>query len=79
MKRLFAVLVLVLFVLIPVFADDPETVEPETPVVSEEAPEAEVVEPEVPETTSRPTVALVLSGGGAKGIAHISIIEALER
>ncbi|MBR5668793.1 MAG: patatin-like phospholipase family protein, partial [Spirochaetales bacterium] len=79
MKRLFAVLVLVLFVLIPVFADDPETVEPETPVVSEEAPEAEAVEPEVPETTSRPTVALVLSGGGAKGIAHISIIEALER
>ena len=28
--------------------------------------------------TDRPTVALVLSGGGAKGISHIPIIEALE-
>ncbi|MBO6048979.1 MAG: patatin-like phospholipase family protein, partial [Spirochaetales bacterium] len=27
----------------------------------------------------RPRVALVLSGGGAKGIAHIPIIEALEK
>ncbi len=29
-------------------------------------------------TSDRPTVALVLSGGGAKGISHIPIIEALE-
>ncbi len=29
-------------------------------------------------STERPTVALVLSGGGAKGLAHIPIIEALE-
>ena len=79
MKKLFAVLILVVFILIPVFADDPETVEPETPVVSEETSEVESSEPEVPETASRPTVALVLSGGGAKGIAHIPIIEALER
>lgn len=28
---------------------------------------------------TRPTIALVLSGGGAKGAAHISIIKALER
>ena len=28
---------------------------------------------------NRPTIALVLSGGGAKGAAHISIIKALER
>ncbi len=28
---------------------------------------------------SRPTVALVLSGGGARGLAHIAVIEALER
>ena len=79
MKKLFAVLILVVFILIPVCADDPETVEPETPVVSEETSEVESSEPEVPETASRPTVALVLSGGGAKGIAHIPIIEALER
>ena len=31
-----------------------------------------------PVPDDRPSVALVLSGGGAKGIAHISIIEALE-
>lgn len=28
---------------------------------------------------SRPTVALVLSGGGAKGLAHIAVIEAIEK
>ncbi len=28
---------------------------------------------------SRPTVALVLSGGGARGLAHIAVIEAIER
>ena len=28
---------------------------------------------------SRPTVALVLSGGGAKGLAHIAVLEAVER
>ncbi len=28
---------------------------------------------------SRPSVALVLSGGGAKGLAHIAVIEAVER
>ncbi|HKL57181.1 MAG TPA: patatin-like phospholipase family protein [Sphaerochaeta sp.] len=28
---------------------------------------------------SRPSVALVLSGGGARGLAHIAVIEALER
>lgn len=28
---------------------------------------------------SRPTVALVLSGGGARGLAHIAVIEAVER
>ena len=31
-----------------------------------------------PVPDDRPSVALVLSGGGAKGIAHIAIIEALE-
>lgn len=62
MRKLLAILVLFLFVLIPVFAEDPGT--------SGTA---------VSETPDRPSVALVLSGGGAKGIAHISIIEALER
>ena len=32
----------------------------------------------VPPRPSRPTVGLVLSGGGAKGIAHIGMIQALE-
>ena len=56
MRKLIACLLLILFVLASVFAE-----EPETPV------------------KDRPSVALVLSGGGAKGIAHIPIIEALER
>lgn len=30
-------------------------------------------------SASRPTVALVLSGGGARGLAHIAVIEAVER
>ena len=32
-----------------------------------------------PKDLGRPSVALVLSGGGAKGVAHIAIIEALEK
>ena len=30
------------------------------------------------QTPRRPTVGLVLSGGGAKGIAHVGVIKALE-
>ena len=30
------------------------------------------------ESSDRPTVAVVLSGGGAKGIAHVAILEKIE-
>ncbi len=38
----------------------------------------DVSAPDTMATLGRPSVALVLSGGGAKGIAHIAVIEALE-
>jgi len=34
---------------------------------------------EKPEITSRPKIALVLSGGGAKGFAHIGVLKVLEK
>ena len=74
MKRLLVSLVVFLLVFSFVFADDR---------VVEESDTTEIIEVDVTETvleeSSRPRVALVLSGGGAKGIAHIPIIEALER
>ena len=73
MKRFAVVFVLLALVVSNVIADDPfydldyDIVIPEG-YFEEGGP--------VPE--DRPSVALVLSGGGAKGIAHIPIIEALE-
>ena len=92
MRKLFAIIVISLLVFASVFAEDPPSSEV-PPVVSEEEPAAEEVvettaeepveapalEDESPVQQDRPRVALVLSGGGAKGIAHIPIIEALER
>ncbi|MBP5162210.1 MAG: patatin-like phospholipase family protein, partial [Spirochaetales bacterium] len=90
MKRLFLLLVVVLLACASVFAEDPEIIDDnaqtETEAVTEEEAaaetaseaEAEIID-DVPEApAARPTVALVLAGGGAKGIAHIPIIEALE-
>ena len=78
MRKLIVLLLLFLFVFAPAFADGPDSRESDTEIIvtgdiSEFESAAE------PEVLSRPTVALVLSGGGAKGIAHIPIIEALER
>ena len=78
MRKLIVLLLLFLFVFAPAFADGPDSRESDTEIIvtgdiSESESAAE------PEVSSRPTVALVLSGGGAKGIAHIPIIEALER
>ena len=65
-------------------AAETETVTGEVAVETEDVTEDAAVEPaaEAPAPASpegRPKVALVLAGGGAKGIAHIPIIEALER
>ena len=82
MRKTIALLLLFMFVFIPVFADGPDVEESDTETIlvgdlsEQESPAQQEAEPE---TASRPTVALVLSGGGAKGIAHIPIIEALER
>ena len=85
MKRLFLVALLLVFVFVSVFAEDPEIAEgPESTSILESMTvedlsswnlvEDNVKAPEL----DRPTVALVLAGGGAKGIAHIPIIQALE-
>ena len=80
MKKLTAILLLLLFVFAPVFSDPPDVEESDTETILQgdlsESKESEAQEEG--STKSRPTVALVLSGGGAKGIAHIPIIEALE-
>lgn len=78
MRKTIALLLLFLFVFASVFANDAiemEQSDTETILDGEETSEPEVET----EPGSRPKVALVLSGGGAKGIAHIPIIEALER
>ena len=75
MRKKITLLLLFFFVFASVFANDIEVEQSDTVTILDE----EVPEPEVEtEPGSRPKVALVLSGGGAKGIAHIPIIEALE-
>lgn len=77
MRKTIALLLLFLFVFASVFAND--NIEVEQSDTETILDEEETSEPEVEaEPDSRPKVALVLSGGGAKGIAHIPIIEALE-
>ena len=80
MKKLTAILLFLLFVFAPVFSDPPDVEESDTETILQgdlsESKKSEAQEEG--STKSRPTVALVLSGGGAKGIAHIPIIEALE-
>ena len=77
MRKTIAFLLLFLFVFASVFANDAIEVEQsDTETILDEE---ETSEPKVEtEPGSRLKVALVLSGGGAKGIAHIPIIEALE-
>lgn len=76
---------LLTFALLPASAQNPQEVYQElfdeTPADEEPLPELPSFEP--PEhTLSRPqgreSVGLVLSGGGAKGIAHVGVIKALE-
>ena len=60
-------------------------VTPEAPAVSPDAPAISPAAPVVQPApvaftaTNRPRIGLVLSGGGAKGFAHIGVIEELER
>ena len=78
MKKTIALLLILLLCFASVFSEDLKTGESENEtVLQEDISESETEEGN--EGKSRPTVALVLSGGGAKGIAHIPIIEALER
>jgi NTE family protein len=49
------------------------------PVAAAEQQPAAHVTPPAFSTNSRPRIGLVLSGGGAKGFAHIGVIEELER
>ena len=78
MKKTIAFLLILLLCFASVFSEDLKTGESE----NETIPQEDFSESETEEDTegkSRPTVALVRSGGGAKGIAHIPISEALER
>lgn len=95
MKKIAVIFVLFCLFCVSVYAEDPETAETlpesgasvnyamETHVISqaETMIAVSMVDIKAPssETLGRPSVALVLSGGGAKGIAHIGIIDALER
>lgn len=42
-------------------------------------PSPALAEPAPPTSTARPRIGLVLSGGGARGMAHIGVLRALER
>ena len=80
MKKLFVLLVLLSIAMCCVFADTlDDTVEPEMDYSFDLVINSSFLEPGGPVPGDRPSVALVLSGGGAKGIAHIAIIEALEK
>ena len=85
MKKLFLVVLLIAFFIPALFAEDTEPAAGSaTPTVAETLSVEDqsnwnltddgVKAPDL----DRPTVALVLAGGGAKGISHIPIIEALE-
>ena len=80
MKKLFALLILLSIAMCCVYADTiDDTVEPEMDYSFDLVINNAFLEPGGPVPGDRPSVALVLSGGGAKGIAHIAIIEALEK
>ncbi|RZT94896.1 patatin-like phospholipase family protein [Rivibacter subsaxonicus] len=50
------------------------------PTVPPEAAASAAIQPPAPApTTSRPRIGLVLSGGGARGMAHVGVLKVLER
>ena len=75
MKKIIVAFVLLAFIACSVFADRDVNIGLKYDLVISD----DLHEEGGPVPTDRPSVALVLSGGGAKGIAHIAIIEALER
>ena len=80
MKKTVALIVMVSVVLCGLFAetlDEPEMTENDYSF--DLVFNSSFLEKGGPVPDDRPSVALVLSGGGAKGIAHIEIIEALEK
>ena len=74
MKRITVAIMLVFLVLFSAFADKGVNIGMKYDLVISD----DMREDGGPVPSDRPSVALVLSGGGAKGIAHIAIIEALE-
>ena len=75
MKKIIVAFVLLAFAVCSVFAEKEVNIGLKYDLVIPE----DFYEKGGPVPSDRPSVALVLSGGGAKGIAHIAIIEALER
>ncbi|MBP5162209.1 MAG: patatin-like phospholipase family protein [Spirochaetales bacterium] len=74
MKKIIVAFVLLALIVCSVFADKEVSIGLKYDLVIPE----DFFEKGGPVPSDRPSVALVLSGGGAKGIAHIAIIEALE-
>ena len=88
MKKAVVIFILLCILGTAVFADDQEYITSEDYLsdVIESILQQEIIigreDVQAPDTQSelgRPSVALVLSGGGAKGVAHIAVIEALEK
>ena len=72
MKKIIVAFVLLAFAVCSVFAEKEVNIGLKYDLVIPE----DFYEKGGPVPSDRPSVALVLSGGGAKGIAHIAIIEA---
>ena len=75
-SRLFLTFIIIFSVIVssPVWADT----EPQTLIVGNEVVSIATYGRQSQDLNSTPKVALVLSGGGARGFAHIPIIEAIE-
>ena len=88
MKKTVVILILLCVLGCAVFADDQEYVSKDDflddiigSILQQEIiiGREDVHAPDTMSELGRPSVALVLSGGGAKGVAHIAVIEAMEK
>ena len=88
MKKAVVILVLLCILCTAVFAEDQEYVSSEgyiddviSSILQQEIfiGRDDIQAPDTQSELGRPSVALVLSGGGAKGVAHIAVIEAMEK
>ena len=78
MKKTIALLFILIISVCGVFAETLDDIDPEMDISFNLVVNDVFKQEGGPVPGDRPSVALVLSGGGAKGIAHIAIIEALE-